>query len=92
MYLDLVFFFLDHYCLNDLITARLTSGTTAEKFVKDVPELNVEGSVDNGVDGAVNVTKPRDHANQCWSNITRLAQCLSHMNHEERSPAGQKNT
>lgn len=60
--------------------------------MKDIPELHVEGSVDDGVDGTVHVTKPRDHADQSWPDVTWLTQRLSHMDHEERSPAGQKNS
>lgn len=60
--------------------------------MKDVPELHIEGSVDDRVDGTVHVTKPSDHADQRRPDVTWLAQRLSHMDYEERSPAGQKHT
>lgn len=41
------------------------SRATEEQFLKDVPELHVEGSVDDGVDGTVHITKPCDHTDQC---------------------------
>ncbi len=90
--------FLNQYCLNYLMIhhecakERLASGATAEQFVKDISELHIEGSVDDGVDGTVHVTEPCDHTDQRRPDVTWLAQRLSHMNHEERSPAGQKHT
>lgn len=49
---------------------RSVSGATEEQFLKDVPELHVEGSVDDGVDGTVHITKPCDHTDQRWPNVT----------------------
>ncbi len=55
-----------HECAKE----RLASGATAEQFVKDVPELHIKGSVDDGVDGAVHVTEPCDHTDQRRPDVT----------------------
>lgn len=47
-----------------------TSGTTTKQFVKDIPELHVEGGVDDGVDSAVDITEPRDHTDQRRPDVT----------------------
>lgn len=60
--------------------------------MKDIPKLHIEGGVDDGVDSAVDVTQPRDHADQRRPDVTWRAQHLSYMDHEEGSPARKKNT
>lgn len=71
-------------------TGELSSCPTAEQLVKDVPELCVEGGVDDRVDGTVDVAEPRYHGDEGWANLTGGTQHLSDMNNEEWRPTGQK--
>lgn len=66
------------------------SWATAQEFVKDVPELSIKGSVDDGVDSTVDITKPCDNADQCWPNVTWLAQYFRHVDYKEGRPTGKK--
>ena len=58
--------------------------------MKDIPELGVEGSVDDGVDGAVDVAQPSHHGDKRRADVARLAQHVGDVHHEERCPAGQE--
>lgn len=69
---------------------RCSSCLTAQELLKDHPKLCVEGCVDDGVHGAVDVTQPGHHADQCWPDVTGHAENLGHVNHKERGPARQK--
>ncbi len=50
-------------------------------------ELDVEGGVDDGVDGAVEVTQPRDGAVERRRDAAAAAVSLQNMSQEERKPA-----
>lgn len=50
--------------------AVLVSCPTAEQLVKDISELSVEGSVDDWVDGAVDVAEPRYHGDEGGTDVT----------------------
>lgn len=63
---------------------------TAEQFVKDVPELRIEGGVNDWVDGAVDIAEPRYHGDEGGSDVTWLTQHIGDMDDEERCPTGQK--
>lgn len=43
---------------------------TADHLLKDVPELRVEGGVDNRVHCAVDVAEPRYHGDEGGANVT----------------------
>lgn len=50
-------------------SAILVSCPTTEQLVKDIPELCVEGGVDDRVDGAVDVAKPRYHGDEGGADV-----------------------
>lgn len=64
--------------------------------VQDLDEgfskLNVEGSVDDGVDGAVEVSQPGDGTVQWGGNTAAPAVGLQHVGQEERQPADDEYT
>lgn len=70
----------------------LVSHLTAEQFVKDIPELNVKRCIDDWVDGAVDIAKPRYHGDEGGADVTWLTQDLGDVDDEERCPTGQKHT
>lgn len=65
---------------------------TAEEFVKDVPELCIEGGVDDGVHCTVDVAQPRHHTDQLRLDFAGDTEDVGDMNYKERSPAGQEHT
>lgn len=56
--------------------------------MKDISELCVEGSVNDGVDSTVDVAQPRYHGDQSGANFAGHAQHVGHMYHKERRPTG----
>lgn len=63
-----------------------------QDLAEEVPELSVEHGVDDGVEGAVDVTQPGDGAGDLSGNSTGLAESLGDVDHEERSPAEEEST
>lgn len=55
-------------------------------------ELDVEGGVDDGVDGAVEVAQPGDGAVQRGRDAAASAVGLQHVGEEERQPADDEHT
>lgn len=55
-------------------------------------ELDVEGGVDDGVDGAVEVAQPGDGAVQRGRDAAAPAVGLQHVGEEERQPADDEHT
>lgn len=55
-------------------------------------ELDVEGGVDDGVDGAVEVSQPGDGAVQRRGDTAAPAVGLQHVGQEERQPADDEHT
>lgn len=58
-----------------------------QDFNEGLAELDVEGGVDDGVDGAVEVTQPRDGAVERRRDAAASAVSLQNVRQEEREPA-----
>lgn len=75
------------------LTLLISPGLSA---VQDLDEgfakLDVESSVDDRVDGAVEVSKPGDSAVQCGRDTAAPAVGLQHVCQEERQPANNEHT
>lgn len=63
-----------------------------QDFNEGLAELNVEGGVDDGVDGAVEVTQPRDGAVERRRDAAAPAVSLQNVCQEERKPADDEDT
>lgn len=69
-----------------------SSSLAVEDFDKGLAELDVEGGVDDGVDGAVEITQPRDSAVQGRRDTAAAAVGLQHVCQEEGQPADDKHS
>ena len=78
--------------VKDTFPIEAVSCSTAEQFVKDVPELYVEGGVDDGVDSTVDVPQPGHHRDQRGPDVAGHTQHLGDMHHKEGCPAGQEHS
>ena len=63
-----------------------------KELFEEVPELCVEDGVDDGVQGAVDVAEPRDHAHQGRWDVAVLTASSHCVEDKEGSPAEQKGT
>lgn len=68
------------------------SAAAAETFLEELFELCVEDGVDNGIEGAVDVTKPGDGAHQPGGGDAFQAHTFYRVGNKEWSPAEQKAT
>lgn len=79
-----------------LASAMLSSGplgtTAVQKLFKEVPELCVEDSVDDGVKSTVDIAEPRHYTHQGWRDVAVLTTSSHRVEDKEGSPAEQEGT
>lgn len=68
------------------------SAEQVQDFAEEVPELSVENSVNDGVDGTVDVTQPSDSAGDLRGNGAGLAESPCNVDHKKRRPAEEEST
>lgn len=66
--------------------------SAAEDLDEGPPELDVEGGVDNRVEGAVDVPQPRESAVQPRGYVACPAVGVQYMSHKERQPADEEDS
>ena len=66
------------------------SPSAAEDLDEGPSELNVEGGVDNWVEGAVNVPQPRESTVKPRRHVACPAVGVQYVSHKERQPADEK--
>lgn len=71
---------------------RLTELSAVQDLDESFAKLNVECRVDHGVDGAVEVTQPRDGAVERGRDAAAPAVGLQDVGQEERQPANDEHT
>lgn len=78
----------------EVVAAAVQSlgAAAVEKLFEEVPELCVEDSVDDGVQGAVDIAEPRHDAHQGRWDMAVLTASSHRMEDEEGSPAEQEGT
>lgn len=63
-----------------------------ETLFEEVPKLCIEDSIDDRVQGAVDVAEPRHHAHQGRRDVAVVAAGSRDVEDKERSPAEQEGT
>lgn len=66
--------------------------SAAEDLDEGPPELDVEGGVDNRVEGAVDVPQPRERAVKPRRDVARPAVGVHYMSDKERQPADEEDS
>lgn len=66
--------------------------SAAEDLDEGPPELDVEGGVDNRVEGAVDVPQPRESAVKPGGDVACPAVGVQYMSHKERQPADEEDS
>lgn len=66
--------------------------SAAEDFDEGPPELDVEGGVDNRVEGAVDIPQPRESTVKPSRDVARPAVGVQYMSHKERQPADEEDS
>lgn len=66
------------------------SAAAAETFLEELLELCVENGVDDGIEGAVDITQPGEGARQRVGNVAFQAKSFQRVHHEEWRPTQQE--
>lgn len=64
--------------------------STAKDLDEGPPELNVEGGVDNGVEGTVDIPQPGERTVKLRRHVACPAVGVQYVSHKERQPADEK--
>lgn len=70
----------------------MPSCSAAEDLDEGPPELNVEGGVDDRVEGAVDVPQPGESAVKPRRDVACPAVGVQYMSHKERQPADEEDS
>lgn len=76
--------------LHECTDSGFPSPSTAEDLNEGPSELNVEGGVDNRVEGTVDVTQPCKSAVKSRRHVACPAVGVQYVSHKERQPADEK--
>ena len=77
-------------CISILASRHSLCSSAAEDLDEGPSELDVEGGVDDGVEGAVDVTEPSESTVKFWGYVARLAVGVQDVSHEEWQPADEE--